>query len=452
MPSRALKLPANVLLKTLLKLSKGGSPRALLAMLSATKALVDDEGYRRGLAFIERRIREGHGAVGAVRRISTELNPVARETIIKNFVIGQVFGGYQRRYAFWEEHGFNAPAAIVISPTMRCNLDCTGCYAGRIQKPADLPMPEIERLVEESETIGTNFIVFTGGEPLTRQGIFDICERHPDMAFQVYTNGTLVNEKLADRLAKLGNVALAISVEGNEADTDQRRGAGTHAKVLKAMSLLKERGILFAFSATAVPANLEHLVSDAFAEEMIARGCMYGWYFQYMPVGADPDPSRMLSPEERSRLRDGVIRLRTKHPIFLADFWNDGELMLGCMSGGRRYFHVNATGDVEPCAFAQFSVDNIEGKTITEIMKTPFMRAIREKLPLTENHLRPCMIIDHPKVLRDLVEAHGARPTRPGAESILTNFADQLDAYAKEYGDIADRKVREATPGICALQ
>jgi len=452
MPPRSLKMPAALLARTLLKLSKSGSQTALLAMLRATRALIDDDGYRKGLAFVERRIREKHGAVGAVRRIATELNPKARAAVVNNFLLGQVFGGYRRRYVFWEEHGFNAPAALVISPTMRCNLDCTGCYAGRIQSPADLPMSEIERLVAEAETMGTNLIVFTGGEPLTRPEILDICERHPGMCFQVYTNGTLVSERLADRLKDLGNVALAISVEGNEADTDLRRGPGTYAKILRAMRRLKDRGVLFAFSATAVPANLDHLTSDAFAEEMIARGCMYGWYFQYMPVGADPDPERMLSPEERSRLRDGVIRLRTTHPIFLADFWNDGELMLGCMSGGKRYLHVNATGDVEPCVFAQFAVDNIEGKSITDILETPFMRAIRDRIPLTENHLRPCMIIDHPKVLRDLVAEYGARPTRPGAEFIITSFADRLDAYAVEYGEIADRKWKRTESGVCALQ
>ncbi len=452
MPRKALKMPAALLARTLLKLSKGGSQTALLAMLRATRALIDDEGYRKGIAFVEQRVREKHGAAGAVRRIATELNPGARRAIVDNFLVGQVFNGYQRRYAFWEEHGFNAPAALVISPTMRCNLDCTGCYSGRIQRPADLPIEEIERLVTEAEGMGTNLIVFTGGEPLTRPDIFDVCERHPGMGFQVYTNGTLVTEHLADRLKGLTNVALAISVEGNEQETDGRRGAGTYQKILTAMARLKERGVLFAFSATAVPANLDHLTSDAFAEEMVERGCIFGWYFQYMPVGADPDPARMLSPEERSRLREGVIRLRTKHPILLVDFWNDGELLLGCMSGGRRYLHVNATGDVEPCVFAQFSVDNIEGKSILDILKTPFMSAIRDRLPLSENHLRPCMIIDHPDVLRELVETHGAKPTRPGAESIVTSFADQLDAYAEEYGEIADRKWKRTESGVCSFR
>lgn len=452
MPRKSLKMPASLLARTLLKLSKGGSQTALLTMLRATRALLDDEGYRRGIAFIEQRVREKHGAAGAVRRIATELNKKAQKAIVDTFLVGQLFGGYERRYAFWEENGFNAPAALVISPTMRCNLDCTGCYSGRIQKPADLPIEEIERLVTEAEGMGTNLIVFTGGEPLTRPDILNVCERHPGMGFQVYTNGTLVTDRLADRLRDLSNVALAISVEGSEADTDHRRGAGTYVKVLKAMERLKERGVLFAFSATAVPQNLDHLTSDAFAEEMIDRGCIFGWYFQYMPVGADPDPERMLSPEERSRLRQGVIRLRTKHPILLADFWNDGELLLGCMSGGRRYLHINATGDVEPCVFAQFSADNIAGRTITDILKTPFMTAIRGRLPLSENHLRPCMIIDHPEVLRELVKCHGAHPTRPGAESIVTSFADQLDAYAKEYGELADRNWKRTDSGVCSFR
>ena len=42
------------------------------------------------------------------------------------------------------------------------------------------------------------------------------------------------------------------------------------------------------------------------------------------------------------------------------DFWNDGIYTKGCIPGGKRYFHINARGDAEPCAFVHFAVDNVK--------------------------------------------------------------------------------------------
>jgi len=112
----------------------------------------------------------------------------------------------------------------------------------------------------------------------------------------------------------------------------------------------------------------------------------------------------------------------------------------GCIAGGRKYLHINHRGDVEPCVFAHFAVDNIRERSLTDVLKSPYFQEIRERIPHSENLLRPCMIIDHPQVLRDLVARHGARPTHPGAESLLSDFAPHLDAYAEDYARVADSR------------
>jgi MoaA/NifB/PqqE/SkfB family radical SAM enzyme len=70
------------------------------------------------------------------------------------------------------------------------------------------------------------------------------------MYFLVFTNGTRIDENLADELARLGNVAPAISLEGFETETDRRRGPGLFARVMKTMALLRERGVLFGIRVT----------------------------------------------------------------------------------------------------------------------------------------------------------------------------------------------------------
>jgi hypothetical protein len=171
---------------------------------------------------------------------------------------------------------------------------------------------------------------------------------------------------------------------------------------------------------------------------MIMEGALIGWYFHYIPIGLTPDPALMLTAAQRDLLRQRVFRLRNSKPIFMADFWNDGPAVQGCMAGGKRYLHINPEGDIEPCVFVHFAVDNVRGTSLREALRSPFMRAIRDGIPYDGNLLRPCMVIDRPGVLRNLCFTHGARPTHPGAESIVGELADVLDEKATNVAAVMD--------------
>jgi len=123
----------------------------------------------------------------------------------------------------------------------------------------------------------------------------------------------------------------------------------------------------------------------------------------------------------------------------VADFWNDGPLTCGCMAGGKKYFHINNRGDVEPCVFTHFAVDNIHDKPLAEALQSGFFRHIASQIPYNENVLRPCMIIDNPWVLREAVERFGAYDTDGGGSSLLCELAPYLDDYAHRYGELADK-------------
>jgi len=137
--------------------------------------------------------------------------------------------------------------------------------------------------------------------------------------------------------------------------------------------------------------------------------------------------------------RKAVLRWRNEKPIVVYDFWNDGPLVNGCIAGGR-YLHIISNGDVEPCVFVHFAVDNIKSKSLKEILTSPFFKAIQKRQPYLDrdekkpNYLRPCMIIDHPEVLRELIQETGAHPTCKDAEKILGGkLAEGLDKSAKEW-------------------
>jgi MoaA/NifB/PqqE/SkfB family radical SAM enzyme len=330
---------------------------------------------------------------------------------------------------------------------MRCNLTCYGCYADQYEKGAELDTDLIRRVLREAKEMGIYFVTVSGGEPFIRPDLLDIFAAHEDMYFQVYTNGTFIDSKVAKTLSRLGNVLPAISVEGWEKETDARRGPGAFQKILDTMARLKEEGVLFGFSATATRQSNELIISDEFVNFFAERGCFLGWYFNYIPIGKAPDLSLMPTPEQRMFRWQRLMELRRRAPMVLVDFWNDGALVGGCIAGDR-YLHINCRGDVEPCVFIHFSIDNIKKKSLAEILNSGFFQAIRRRQPYTQNYFRPCLIIDHPHLLRQVVEESGAHPTHPGAETILTQFSGEMKEYASAYGKLADDLWKEQDPSV----
>lgn len=243
-------------------------------------------------------------------RVARQLHPNVRKHVLARMISGLFTNHKDIVERTIREHGFAPPGLLALSPSMRCNLRCAGCYAANYDHRDDLPEEVVERVITEAEKLGIWFFVILGGEPFLWPPLLDVIARHRSSVFQVFTNATLIDEATADRIVTLGNVAPAISIEGGRERTDARRGAGTYDRVIAAMERLRDRGALFSFSATATCENLDEIISDEFADLMIEKGALYGWYFSYMPIGRDPDLSLMPTPEERDRLRRGVCRIR----------------------------------------------------------------------------------------------------------------------------------------------
>ena len=378
-----------------------------------------------------------HIFIGLKRKLPYLSKNVKRK-ILDNFISNYLLLSGERRKDFIEKNGFYPPLFYVISPTMHCNLKCYGCYSANYTRRDILSFEKINQIIDEGKNFGIFFYTISGGEPFVRKDLFDILERNNDCYFQIYTNGSLIDGRTAERLAGLGNVFPCISVEGFEKETDERRGKGHFKKVVSAMNNLKDNGMLFGFSATATRYNNEVIVSDEFIDFYIKQGAFLGWYFNYIPIGREPDVNLMPTPEQRNFRRKRVVEIRETKPIVVADFWNDGVLSHGCLSGGRVYLHINANGGVEPCVFAQFAADNIFDKSMEEILNSMYFKSIRKEQAGIKNRLRPCMIIDHPKILRKVVSDGGAKAAQEGGESIITELNDKMDEYSENYAKIAD--------------
>jgi MoaA/NifB/PqqE/SkfB family radical SAM enzyme len=364
-----------------------------------------------------------------------------RQRFIEDFLVNWGVVGGERRYEILEEDGWFPPAFAVISPTMRCNLRCEGCYAFEYRRAGELSTEEFDSVIRQCKELGIYFYTISGGEPFVREDLLGMLEKHNDCFFQIYTNGSLIDDHVADRLLELGNAAPAISVEGYEAETDARRGAGMHDKVLAAMARLKERKLLFGISATVTRYNHDILKDEHFFDHYHGLGAMFTWLFQYIPIGREPNVDIMSTPEQRTEFRRWLHDHRPAMPMFIGDFWNDGIHVGGCMAGGRLYFHVTSNGNVEPCVFCHFTIGNVREKPLRDILACDFFRAIRYEQPYSEsnNLYTPCLIIDNPRVLRELIAEYGARPSHEGAESLVENLriVAHLDEYSARMQELA---------------
>jgi len=406
--------------------------------------------YKRIIRHIRSLFVQKHPSLDVARAILKDTHPKQKMKIIENFIINQLLVGTNLRKAFEDREGFYPPGFAVISPSMKCNLDCYGCYAGLYDKSNELTLNEINDVLDQLREMGIFYVVVSGGEPFYSQAMREAFKQNTDIAFMVYTNGSLIDDEMADALATWGNVVPCISVEGFEAETDARRGKGHFARVLQAMHLLRERKLIFGFSATLTKANAELITSDDFIDFYIEKGATIGWYFNYMPTGIGPSADIMPTAAQRDLLRQRVAYFRATKPILLGDFQNDGPIVGGCIAAGRKYFHINNKGDIEPCVFIHYAQDNIRDTRIKKALRSPLFLFLRKCQDSNPNLLRPCAIIDHPEFSRQAILESHAYPTHTGAELTYTDMKDAINRFAEDYAALADPIWRKMAEQKCS--
>ncbi len=380
-----------------------------------------------------------------ILRLIRDTDEDVLKTVVNNFFFNVNLKGWPLQDEMREKYGCNIPWAILLDPTSACNLHCTGCWAAEYGNRLNLTYDEIDSIICQGKELGVYMYIYTGGEPLVRKkDIIRLCEKHNDCIFLCFTNATLIDEQFADDMLRVKNFIPAISLEGFEEATDGRRGQGVYQKVIHAIQLLHERRLVFGISACYTSANLDSITSEEFYDSLIDMGVYFIWYFHYMPVGNDASPDLLLTPEQRETIYHRIRHYRATKPLFPMDFQNDGEFVGGCIAGGRRYLHINANGDVDPCVFIHYSNCNIRECTLLEALQSPIFMAYHDGQPFNDNHLRPCPMLENPDALRKLVKETGAHSTDLESPETVDHLCDKCVEYAANWKPTADRLWKES--------
>lgn len=369
----------------------------------------------------------------------TDVHPNIRAALFEKFIVNATIFGSQRQEQVKAQYGVNVPWAILIDPTTACNLECTGCWAAGFGHQTSMTIEKMDDIIKQAKEMGTHMFIYTGGEPLIRKkDIITLCEKHDDCEFLAFTNGTLIDDDFAKEMVRVGNFIPAISIEGYEETTDARRGSGTYQKVMEAMKILRENKCLFGVSCCYTSQNSKTIGSEEYFDFLIDQGCKFAWLFTYMPVGVGAPTDLIATAEDRKFMYDAVRTFRTTKPLFTMDFWNDGEFVDGCIAGGRYYLHINANGDVEPCAFIHYSDTNIYEHTLLEAYQRPLFQAYKNNQPFNENMLRPCPLLDNKDVLAKIVHESGAHSTDMQEIEDVDSLCAKCHSAADNWAPVAD--------------
>jgi len=351
--------------------------------------------------------------VSKEQMIESLKNPMVRRGIA-NVLEGIGYYGVQRPQTT------AAPFLIVWNFTKQCNLRCKHCYENAGPKPApdELTTEEAKHAIDEFANAGAVALSFSGGEPLLRKDFFEVAKYAAEKEFyvSVASNGTLITEKVAQKMKEAGVQYVEISLDGFEKTHDEFRGIqGAWKRTIEGIKNCVEEGLDAGVATTATHYNLKEIpkLVEFIEEGLHAKQLIV---FNFIPVSRGKEMvDQDLTPKEReelldflySKLIDNNSKLDsfstapqyavTSHkfafgPVVATHFTNKAatemlrgrtksltEFIGGC-GAGRLYCSMEPNGDIEPCVFIPIKIGNIREQSLVNIWRSsPVLKQIRNR-------------------------------------------------------------------------
>jgi radical SAM protein with 4Fe4S-binding SPASM domain len=269
------------------------------------------------------------------------------------------------------------PLDVSLELTWQCNFRCRHCYIPDLGAPETVSTPRLLELLDELSEMGTLFLAFTGGEPLLRRDWDVIARRARELGFQVtlLTNGSLVDERIADTLAEL---AVYVEVSFHSVDpvvfdrVTTRKGSA--ARVLENVRLLRDHDVSVELKVPVSRISQDDAVEvTRLADELGIEARVYTTIVGTKDGGLTPLELRLPAPDA-ARIADAtdagcpVPGESAEHPA------GDGPLC----AAGVRHANITPSGDVLACNIFPGSVGNINRSSFREIWeRSPRLQRIR---------------------------------------------------------------------------
>lgn len=275
--------------------------------------------------------------------------------------------------------------------TNKCNLTCSHCYrdAGEAYQE-ELNTEEAKTLISQIAKAGFKIMIFSGGEPLIREDIFELISHANKVGLRpvLGSNGTLINIDIAKKLKEAGAAAVGISLDSlDNIKHDNFRGyIGAYEDTVNAMKNCKEVGLRFQIHTTVMDWNKDEIIDVA--DFAVAIGASAYHIFFLVPTGRGKDiVDEMLCSDQYEELLTQIMKKQqqvdieikpTCAPQFIRIANQVGtkvRFSKGCLAG-ISYCIINPKGQVQPCAY----LNEVSG----DVRKTPFDVIWRESTIFNE--------------------------------------------------------------------
>jgi hypothetical protein len=231
-----------------------------------------------------------------------------------------------------------------------------------------VPLAELDAVVRDAKAHGNAFFGLLGGEPFLHPGLLDLLAAHRDCYFQIFTNGQLITPEIAARLRRLGNATPLVSIEGDAATSDVRRGSRQVLdRSLRGLRHCLDAGLVTGVATSLCRSNLDTLLTEEWLEQ------------------------------------------RAKQPLVIVDAYYDGEGSALCPMATGLTHHVGPSGGIEPCPIIQFAAENVGGESFYDtVTRSAFLADMRAA---AAQHSRGCVVLENPRLVLEIADRHGARDT-----------------------------------------
>jgi radical SAM protein with 4Fe4S-binding SPASM domain len=319
--------------------------------------------------------------------------------------------------------GQHAPV-MIWNVCMHCNMKCPHCYAAAVAEPSpsDLTHEEGLRLLEDLASCGVRVVIFSGGEPLMREDLIDLIRhaRSLGIAPQLSTNGVLIDEEVAARLAEAGVAYVGVSIDGLPKFNDDYRGLEDgHAKALRGLRYAKAAGMKTGLRMTLSRRNVDQLPAMIDVAQSVEVDRFYVSHLVYSGRGFKVSHEDLSRDEVRSALfllferaeqlaadglgpkivtgsndSDGVLLLQ-----WVEERFGEGpgkkirELLLqrGGNSAGERVLDIDSRGRVHPDQFWRGAVlGDLREESFAKILEHPLREQLSRRLEFLTGRCGVC--------------------------------------------------------------
>lgn len=309
--------------------------------------------------------------------------------------------------AFEKRTGVKAPRIIAWEITRSCNLACAHCRAAAHQEPypGELTLEECKAVIDDIASITDPILILTGGEPLMRPDIWDIVDYAQAKGLRpvIGTNGTLIDEKCARKIAEHGIPRVSISLDFPTAEgQDAFRGKdGAFEEALAGMRNLREQGVGVQVNTTITKMNAD--LVEEIHELARTEGAEAFHPFLLVPTGRGEDLVDVeLSPREYEEVLTWAYHCQKNSPMHFKptdapqyyriirqlsaaegrkvsrETYGMEALTRGCL-GGITFAFISHVGDVQPCGYFDMQLGNVKDMPFSRIWEeSPVFADLRD--------------------------------------------------------------------------